>query len=90
MNDKIARTKQSAVALNRELKEFRCITQREWVGGVCSGVAYRLGIPTWIVRLVWFSSVALLGVGALAYIMLWVFVPEADNLPKDYNARTGD
>lgn len=89
MNDKIARTKRSVTALNREIKKFRRIPQNSVVGGVCSGIAYRLGFPTWVVRLVWFSSVAWLGVGALAYILLWIFVPVAGEIPSDYAKRTG-
>jgi phage shock protein PspC (stress-responsive transcriptional regulator) len=65
-------------------KPFRRLTDREWIGGVCAGLAYWLGIPTWIVRMLWFAAAWFYGVGLGAYILLWIFVPEWDHTPEDY------
>ena len=46
-----------------------------WMGGVCSGLAVHLGIPVLLVR-VTLIGFTVLGVGALAYLWLWVTVPE--------------
>lgn len=44
------------------------------LGGVCAGVAEFFGLDTKLVRLVWLVA-ALLGVGALLYVILWLIVP---------------
>ena len=46
-----------------------------WLGGVCGGIARLTGIDSWVWRLLfavlfWFG-----GVGFLAYVLLWIFVP---------------
>ena len=46
-----------------------------WMGGVCSGLAVHLGIPVLLVR-VTLIGFTVLGVGAVAYLWLWVTVPE--------------
>ncbi len=47
-----------------------------WVGGVCSGLARVSGLESWIWRLL-FSILAFFGgTGFVAYILLWIFVPE--------------
>lgn len=60
------------------------IKQKGILGGVCAGFAYWLGWPTWILRVLTF----LVGPGALVYIVLWIFMPAADELPADYDERT--
>jgi len=47
-----------------------------WVGGVCSGVAERLGIDPLIVRGLLVVAFLLSGVGAVAYGLAWAFLPE--------------
>ncbi|KPJ85534.1 hypothetical protein AMJ57_02745 [Parcubacteria bacterium SG8_24] len=61
----------------------------EWLGGVCAGLAYWIGCPTWIVRLVWFLVAWFYGAGLLVYLLLWLFVPAKDSVPPDYVRRTG-
>jgi len=52
-------------------------------------VGYWLGVPTWLVRLVWTVLVLLYGVGAILYILLWIFMPIWDAVPEDYEQRAG-
>jgi phage shock protein PspC (stress-responsive transcriptional regulator) len=47
------------------------------VGGVASGMAYYLGIDTTIMRLIWLLVIFLTGIGVLAYIILWILLPNA-------------
>lgn len=47
-----------------------------WVAGVCSGLARRFGTTPNTVRLVFVLSCLLPGPQFLAYIALWVLVPE--------------
>lgn len=70
---------------------LRLSSEHAWLGGVCAGIAYYLGIPTWVVRLLWALIIAI-GVGfpITVYILLWVFVPSWHNDPDDYLERTGE
>jgi len=79
------------------MKRFACVTQHEWIGGVLAGLAYSLGWPTWLVRLLFFlaaisTTVAnFLGISlSVVYILLWIFVPNWQQTPADYVQRTGD
>jgi len=47
------------------------------LGGVCSGIAKYFGFDVTIVRLVAAASVLLAGGGAIIYIALWLFTPDA-------------
>jgi len=69
--------------------KLRRIKGRHRLGGVCAGVGYWLGMPTWIVRLVWTLMVLAYGFGFLAYILLWIFMPVWDHIPEDYEGRAG-
>ena len=71
-------------------RKLRRINEESLVGGVCGGLAYYLGMPTWIIRMAWFSSVIFYGFGGVAYIMLWMFLPEWNVTPRDYDKVTGD
>lgn len=69
----------------------RAISGEEWSGGVCAGVAYWIVSPVWIIRLLWFLVACFsFGIGILAYILLWIFLPEWSILPEDFHEITGD
>jgi phage shock protein C len=44
------------------------------IAGVCAGVADRLGVSTFLVRVV-FVVLAITGASELAYLVLWVLMP---------------
>ena len=44
------------------------------LGGVCSGLAVHSDIPAWIFRAL-FITLLVTGVGAIAYIALWICMP---------------
>jgi phage shock protein C len=46
------------------------------IGGVCAALAARFGLPKFLVRL-GFVIFGLVGVGELAYIVLWIIIPKA-------------
>ena len=75
--------------VNRELKSLRRLPQKGMVGGVCAGLAYRIGMPTWLLRLSLALLVLLKGVGVGIYLLLWIFLPRQDATPTDYRDRTG-
>jgi phage shock protein PspC (stress-responsive transcriptional regulator) len=49
-----------------------------WIAGVCSGLARRFGVEPNTVRLIFVISCLLPGPQFLAYIALWILVPEED------------
>lgn len=77
-------------AADFSLKRFRLLPDEGWIGGVCAGLAYWLSLPLWLVRLVWVVVFFFYGVGLLPYLLLWIFVPNAEKTPADYGKRTGD
>src|SRR3954452_1381334 len=46
------------------------------VAGVCAGIAKHTGIDISFVRIVFFALTFAGGIGLLAYVLLWAFVPE--------------
>lgn len=46
-----------------------------WIGGVCGGLARSTGLEAWGWRLLFVVGTLCSGVGALAYLLLWIFVP---------------
>lgn len=48
------------------------------IAGVASGVAHYLGIDTTLVRVLWALTVFVGGFGIVAYLVLWIVLPEAD------------
>ncbi len=75
--------------VNRAMKQFRLIPEEGMVGGVCAGIAYRLNLPLWLIRICWAGLVLCAGTGVLLYLALWFFVPDADRVPRDFTKRTG-
>jgi phage shock protein C len=48
-----------------------------WIGGVCGGLGEHTPIPSWVWRALFAIMILGYGVGLAAYIILWIFVPEA-------------
>ena len=72
-------------------RPFRRLPTVGWIGGVCAGVAYSIGAPTWIIRMLWVALTFFgMGSGILMYLLLWIFVPTLNFTPPDYVQRTGD
>lgn len=68
------------------LSNFKCIDPSQRVlGGVCAGLAFWLGIPTWIVRVVWAILGLYYGVAVLVYIVFWISLPEWEQTPQGYD-----
>jgi len=70
-------------------RKLRKVPDRGWIGGVCAGIAYWLGIPAWVVRLVLTLAVAGFGFGVVLYLLLWIFMPAWEATPSDYDAVAG-
>lgn len=73
--------------MKRKLRRVKG-NKNHWLGGVCAGIAYWLGIPTWIVRLACTVVTLFYGIGALIYVLLWIFMPKWENEPENYKEIT--
>lgn len=73
---------------------------RRWVrprdgrllAGVAAGIADRLDLPAWLVRVVFVALALADGVGILVYLGAWALMPEQGNttsLADDFRARMG-
>lgn len=46
------------------------------IGGVCGGLGEYFGIDATIIRILWFLSIFLDGIGLLAYFIAWIVMPK--------------
>ncbi len=61
-----------------------------WLGGVCGGLGKLTGIESWVWRLLWVVMACFAGVGVLAYVLCWIFVPEEEDLGGEgYGSSNG-
>lgn len=51
-------------------------TSNRILGGVAAGVAEYFDLDPTLVRVLWVVAVIFAGFGVLAYVILWVFLPE--------------
>ncbi len=68
----------AAVAAMNRLRRSR---SDRWLGGVCAGLAQLLGLAPWLWRLMFVLLALCAGTGFMAYLLLWIFVPEEDAAP---------
>ena len=67
-----AREKFSSPGYHRMYRD----TDHRVIGGVCAGMAAYWDIELWLVRLIFFA-LAMMGVGILIYLILYIVIPEA-------------
>jgi phage shock protein C len=60
-------------AATRRLRRSR---DDRWLGGVCGGLGRITGLEAWIWRIGFLLLAVFAGTGLLAYLLLWIFVPE--------------
>lgn len=58
-----------------------------WFGGVCGGLGELTGIPAWSWRILFVLAAFLQGLGVLMYVLLWIFVPSREVVPKPVATR---
>jgi phage shock protein C len=51
------------------------------IGGVCGGLAAYFGVDPTIVRVLWVAVTLLGGAGLIAYLILWVIMPQEPPAP---------
>lgn len=70
---------------------LRAFPDKGYICGVCAGLAYWLGWPTWTIRTIVLLMLFMPKVGGaalVAYLLLWVFLPSAET-PADFHDVTG-
>jgi phage shock protein PspC (stress-responsive transcriptional regulator) len=67
-----ARDKFSSPGYHRMYRD----TEHRVIGGVCAGISAYWNIELWLVRLIFFV-LAMMGVGILIYLILYIVLPEA-------------
>lgn len=73
------------MAKETEYRKLYCIREVETWGGLCAGIAYWLGISTWVVRLLMFMFIfSTFPTGLFLYILFAVLIPDAPETPEDY------
>lgn len=81
----------------KDRKPLRKVDNDSWVAGVCGGIAYAYGLPVTVVRIFFVVFVLILTnpwtyyVGQTLfwfYILFWIFGPDWDSDPRDYDRRT--
>lgn len=74
-------------------RPLRLFPQKEvsYIFGVCAGIAYWLGAPAWMVRLIvlLFIFIGSAGIGILFYFVLFLLLPEWKEIPDDYKKISG-
>lgn len=71
------------------MRKLRRVVGQKLIGGVSAGVAYWLGAPAWLIRLVWVVLGFCYGIGIVPYLLLWIFMPRWEETPDDYQVRSG-
>ena len=67
-------------------KLYRSVTDK-MVGGVCGGLADYFAIDPVIVRLIFVLAVIFGGSGILAYIILWIIIPQKPYIITPFNSE---
>jgi phage shock protein C len=62
--------------LGQAINRLQRSRHERWLGGVCGGLSQISGLAAWIWRLLFIAAIPCHGIGVLAYLMLWLLVPE--------------
>lgn len=57
------------------------------IAGVCKGIAKRLEVDPWLIRLIWLASVLIFGAGIALYIILALGLTREDLIQKAYTKK---
>ncbi len=71
----------------RPIKKLYRDIDAKYIGGVCSGLEHYLGFDTLWIRLIFIALAVFTGFGFIAYILLWILVPEAATTSQKLDMR---
>lgn len=69
----------SKTASQKKSKKLYRDIDTKYIGGVCSGLEHYLGFDALWIRLIFIFLAVFTGFGFIAYILLWILVPEASS-----------
>ncbi len=80
-----AEASQASSSATTAINALRRSRSDRWLGGVCGGLARATGLATWVWRAMFVLLALFGGTGVLAYLLMWIFVPD-DEAPPDNRA----
>ena len=81
------RPKAKKATTSARVKKLYRDTEQKYIGGVCSGLEYYLGFDALWIRLIFILLAVFTGFGLIAYILLWILVPEASTTSQKLDMR---
>jgi phage shock protein PspC (stress-responsive transcriptional regulator) len=72
---------------NGQLIHLKRLPGKGWLGGVCAGIAYKLGCRPFVVRLAFILLTLTFFLGPAIYLPLRLFLPISKKSPKDFDVR---
>ncbi|AKA33889.1 PspC domain-containing protein [Flagellimonas lutaonensis] len=69
--------REKTTANSRSVKKLYRDIDHKYIGGVCAGLEHYLGVDALWIRIVFILLAIFSGFGLVAYILLWILVPEA-------------
>ena len=81
------RSKSKKATASSRVKKLYRDTEQKYIGGVCSGLEYYLGFDALWIRLIFILLAVFTGFGLIAYILLWILVPEAGTTSQKLDMR---
>ncbi|MBT9491122.1 MAG: PspC domain-containing protein [Paucibacter sp.] len=67
--------------LGHAINRLQRSRDERWLGGVCGGLSQVSGLAAWIWRLLFIAAIPCHGIGLIAYLILWVLVPQEREEP---------
>lgn len=67
--------------LGHAINRLQRSRHERWLGGVCGGLSQVSGLAAWIWRLLFIAAIPCHGIGLIAYLILWVLVPQEREEP---------
>lgn len=77
----------SSTGRTSKVKKLYRDTDSKFIGGVCSGLEYYTGIDALWIRIIFILLAVSTGFGFIAYILLWILVPEATTTSQKLDMR---
>jgi phage shock protein PspC (stress-responsive transcriptional regulator) len=63
------------VERKKNLNELRKSVRDKNIAGICGGFAEYTNTPSWLWRVIFLISLFISGLGLIAYIILWFYMP---------------
>ena len=63
------------VERQKNLNDLRRSVHDKRIAGICGGIAEFTNSPAWLWRVIFLVSLFISGLGLIAYIILWLYMP---------------